>query len=85
MTTLPLCGNTLPSARISSSADESFPRSFLWAKKRRYSASLMVVLTRMGSMLDTVSSSVASPLPTRLPGATKRLPIRPLIGDLIEV
>ena len=35
------------------------------------------------TLLDTVSSNVASPLPTRFPGSTSRLPIRPLIGERI--
>ena len=38
-------------------------------------------MTRIGSIVDTVVNSVASDLPTRLPGATSRLPIRPAIGE----
>src|SRR5437773_2261486 len=82
----PLCGNTLPSARISSSvgarsggtSPRPSPGTRLTSRKR--SASAMAKSTKIGWIDETVASSVGSPLPTRLPVSTATLLMIPEIG-----
>ncbi len=52
---------------------------------RRKSASGMATLARMGSMEETVVSSVGSPFPTRSPTLCSALPAIPVMGEEMRV
>ncbi len=64
-------------------------RACISARRRAHtdsaSRSLTLKLTYIGSSVDTVASSVASPLPTKAPTRTSARPMRPSSGDLTDV
>ena len=64
-------------------------RACISARRRAHTASasrsLTLKLTYIGSSVDTVARSVASPFPTKAPTRTSARPMRPSSGDLTDV